>query len=53
MLFEIGGIPDATAQQALKLAAAKLPLPTRVVGRADFLIPTGATVEGQGAVDVD
>ena len=53
MLFEIGGIPDATAQQALKLAAAKLPLPTRVVGRADFLIPTGATTEGQGAVNVD
>jgi hypothetical protein len=53
MLFEIGGIPDATAQQALKLAAAKLPLPTRVVGRADFLIPTGAAVEAREAAHVD
>ena len=39
VIFEIGGIPEATARQALKLAAAKLPVPTRVVGRRDFLMP--------------
>jgi len=33
MLFELEGVPYALAQEALRLAAAKLPLPTRFVAR--------------------
>lgn len=33
ILFEIGGIPDELAREAMKLAAAKLPLRTKIVSR--------------------
>jgi large subunit ribosomal protein L16 len=33
VLFEIAGINEATAREALKLAAAKLPISTKVVSR--------------------
>jgi large subunit ribosomal protein L16 len=33
MLFEMGGVSKETAQSALKLAAHKLPVKTRVVGK--------------------
>ena len=33
MLFELDGIPEATAREAMRLAAAKLPIPTRFVLR--------------------
>jgi large subunit ribosomal protein L16 len=35
VLFEIAGINEQTAREALKLAAAKLPIATKVVSRAD------------------
>ncbi|MSQ11392.1 MAG: 50S ribosomal protein L16 [Dehalococcoidia bacterium] len=37
ILFEISGIQPTMAQQALRQAAGKLPFPTRIVGRADYL----------------
>lgn len=33
IMFEIDGVPDAVAREALRLAAAKLPVKTRVVVR--------------------
>jgi large subunit ribosomal protein L16 len=37
ILYEIKGVPEATAREALGLAAAKLPIPTRFVARTDIL----------------
>lgn len=39
ILFEVGGISDALAREALNMAARKLPIPTKVVSRADMLEP--------------
>ncbi|MEK6649696.1 MAG: 50S ribosomal protein L16 [Bacteroidota bacterium] len=36
VLFELGGVTRATAAQAMKLAAHKLPIKTRFVSRADL-----------------
>ncbi|HCU87117.1 MAG TPA: 50S ribosomal protein L16 [Verrucomicrobiales bacterium] len=33
MLFEVGGVPESVAKEALALAAAKLPIPTRMIKR--------------------
>src|ERR1700744_5773343 len=33
ILFEMEGVPKATAEEAFRLAAGKLPLPTKVVSR--------------------
>jgi len=33
VLFEMGGVPAEVAQEALRKAAHKLPIPTRVIGR--------------------
>ncbi len=33
MMFEIDGVPERTAREALRLAAAKLSIPTRLVSR--------------------
>ena len=33
MLFEVGGVSESLAKEALALAAAKLPIPTRMVKR--------------------
>src|SRR5579871_4281262 len=33
ILFEMEGVPEATAEEAFRLAAGKLPLPTKVVSR--------------------
>jgi large subunit ribosomal protein L16 len=35
IMFEVDGVPDATAREALRLGAAKLPIKTRVVTRID------------------
>ena len=35
ILFEMEGVPHAVAEQAMRLAASKLPLPTRVVARSE------------------
>jgi large subunit ribosomal protein L16 len=35
IMFEIDGVPDDVAREALRLGAAKLPIRTRVVTRAD------------------
>ncbi len=35
VMFEIAGVPDDTAREALKLAASKLPIATKIVSRAD------------------
>ena len=36
VLFELGGVPKAVAGQALRLAAHKLPIKTKVVARPDY-----------------
>ena len=35
ILFEIGGVPEETAKEALKLASRKLTIPVRTLGRED------------------
>jgi large subunit ribosomal protein L16 len=35
ILFEMEGVAQAVAEQAMRLAASKLPLPTRVVARSE------------------
>lgn len=37
ILYEIKGVPEAVAREALGLASAKLPIPTRFVARTDIL----------------
>ena len=37
MLYEIKGVPEGIAREALSLAAQKLPIPTRFVSREDVL----------------
>ena len=37
VLYEIKGVPEATAREALRLAAHKLPVTTRFVSRQDVL----------------
>ena len=41
VMFEIGGIDDATARQALKLAASKLPLRTKIYTRDQLIEKNG------------
>jgi len=33
VLFELDGVPEATAREALRLAASKLPIATRFISR--------------------
>jgi large subunit ribosomal protein L16 len=35
VLFEIAGVPDDVAREALKLAAAKLPISTKIITRSE------------------
>jgi large subunit ribosomal protein L16 len=42
ILFEIDGVPDDIAREALRLGAAKLPVATRVVTRIDAGIAQAA-----------
>jgi large subunit ribosomal protein L16 len=37
-MFEIAGVPEHVAREALRLAAHKLPVPTRVVVREEAVI---------------
>jgi len=36
VLFELGDVPEPVAREALRLAASKLPLTTRIVARSEF-----------------
>ena len=36
IIFEVDGVPMATAKEALRLAAQKLPIPTKFVVREDY-----------------
>ncbi len=47
ILFEIGGIEDKTAREALRLAAAKLPLRTKIVLREDAPNPKDIEAGGE------
>ena len=44
MLFELGGIPEDAAREAMRLASAKLPIDTQFVVRRDLV--TGVRVSG-------
>ena len=35
VMFEIGGVPEETAREALRLAAYKLPVKTKIVAKGD------------------
>jgi large subunit ribosomal protein L16 len=37
IMFEIDGVPSSVAQEALRLAAQKLPVMTRIVSRPDYV----------------
>jgi large subunit ribosomal protein L16 len=37
MLFEVDGVPQAVAQEALRLAAQKLPVKTKFITRRDYV----------------
>ncbi len=39
VLFEMGGVPEATAREAMRLAAHKLPIKVKFVTKADFEKP--------------
>ncbi len=41
IMFEIDGVPDDVAREALRLGAAKLPIKTRVVTRIDAGVAHG------------
>ncbi len=47
VLFEIGGIEEKTAREALRLAAGKLPLRTKIVLRADAPNPNDIEAGGE------
>ena len=36
VVFEVAGVPESDARQALKLASAKLPMGTRVVAKEEI-----------------
>ena len=38
VLFEIAGVPEDVAREALRLAAHKLPIPTKVVQRDELVM---------------
>lgn len=38
IMFEVAGVPEHVAREALRLASHKLPLPTRIVQRDDLVI---------------
>jgi large subunit ribosomal protein L16 len=41
LLFELAGVEEPVAREALRLAAQKLPVSTRIVGRDDYIGGTG------------
>jgi len=36
MIYEISGVPEETAREAMRLASHKLPIPTRFIARQEF-----------------
>ena len=47
ILFEIGGIDETIAREALRLAAGKLPLKTKIVKRQDAPNPKDIEAGGE------
>ena len=45
VLFEIGGVPEATAKEALRLAGHKLPLRTKIIKRQDTTNEAGGEAQ--------
>lgn len=48
IIFEVGGIQSSAAAQALRQAADKLPIPTKIVTRADYLQEEEAATDQAG-----
>jgi large subunit ribosomal protein L16 len=38
VMFEVAGVPEAVAREALRLAAHKLPVPTKIVVREESVV---------------
>lgn len=49
LLFEIAGVDEEAAKAALRLAAAKLPIPTTIVGRADYFMAVASSNDPTGS----
>ncbi|MDP6107423.1 MAG: 50S ribosomal protein L16 [Candidatus Brocadiia bacterium] len=49
ILFEVAGVTDVMAREGLRRAGAKLPVATKIVGRADFLMRTAGSTAGDQA----
>jgi large subunit ribosomal protein L16 len=47
ILFEIGGIDESVAREALRLASGKLPLKTKIVKREDAPNPNDIEAGGE------
>ncbi|MFS8796234.1 50S ribosomal protein L16 [Synechococcus sp. R70.1] len=52
VLFEMGGVPEATAREAMRLAAHKLPIKVKFVTKADFEKPEPAQEATAEAAEV-
>ena len=48
VMFEIAGVPEATAKEALRLASHKLPIKTKILRREDTAVETAGTSEEAG-----
>ena len=48
VMFEIAGVPEETAKEALRLASHKLPIKTKILRREDTVAETGGTSEEAG-----
>jgi large subunit ribosomal protein L16 len=45
IMFEMGGVDEAVAKEAMRLASNKLPLPTRFVARKSTILGTAVSTE--------
>src|SRR5437660_9654082 len=51
ILFEIAGVREEAAREAMRLASFKLPIPTKFVSRTETAAPEGTTEETEEATD--
>ena len=52
VMFEIGGVPDTDAKEAMRLAMHKLPVASKIVNKGDFdHIEKNITAKKEGEVD--
>lgn len=52
-MFEMAGVSDAVAREALRLASYKLPVRCKIVCKADMEAANAAAVASEAAKEVD